>query len=99
MDKILQEYHSVFKSLVGVPTHCQVKHSIDLILGTPLLHEPIYRRSFLENDEIKRQIQELIEKGQSGQVLHLVVALLFWQEKKMAHGDFVLITGHSTRLL
>ena len=63
MDKILQEYHSVFKSPAGIPTHCQVKHSIDLIPGTPLPHEPIYRRSVLENDEIKRQIQELIEKG------------------------------------
>ena len=48
---------------MGVPTHCQVKHSIDLIPGTPLPHEPIYRRSVLENDEIKRQIQELIQKG------------------------------------
>ena len=56
MDKILQEYHSVFKSLVGVPAHCQVKHSIDLITGTPLPNEKIYRRSVLENDEIKRQI-------------------------------------------
>ena len=54
MDKILQEYHSVFKSPVGVPTHYQVKHSIYLILGTPLPHEPIYRRLVLENDEIKR---------------------------------------------
>ena len=63
MDKMLKEYHSVFKSPVGVPTHCQVKHSIDLIPGTPLPHEPIYRRSVLENDEIKRQIQELIKKG------------------------------------
>ena len=26
MDKILQEYHSVYKSLVGVPIHCQFKH-------------------------------------------------------------------------
>ena len=54
MDKMLQEYHSVFKSPVGVPIHCQVKHSIDLIPCTPLPHEPIYKRSILENDEIKR---------------------------------------------
>ena len=60
---MLKEYHSVFKSPVGVPTHCQVKHSIDLIPGTPLPHEPIYRRLVSENDEIKRKIQELIQKG------------------------------------
>ena len=52
MDKILKEYHSVNSS-----------HSIDLIPSTPLPHEPIYRRLVLENDEIKRQIQELIQKG------------------------------------
>lgn len=63
IDKILKEYHNVFTPPVGVPTHCQVKHSIDLIPGTPLPHEPIYRRSVLENNEIKRQIQELIQKG------------------------------------
>jgi hypothetical protein len=31
--------------------------------GAPLPNGPIYRRSVLENDEIKRQIQELLQKG------------------------------------
>ena len=82
MDKILKKYHSVFKSPVGVPTHCQVKHSIDLIPGTPLPHEPIYRRSVLENDEIKRQIQELIQKDTFLQVLHPAVVQLFLLKKR-----------------
>ena len=60
MDKVVEEYRDIFTSPTGVPLHCQVKHLIDLTLGAPLPNEPIYRCSVLENDEIKRQIQELL---------------------------------------
>jgi len=60
MDKVMKEYEDIFTSPAGVPLHCQVKHSIDLTPGAPLPNGPIYRRSVLENDEIKRQIQELL---------------------------------------
>ena len=56
-------YQDIFTSPTGVPLHCRVKHPIDLILGAPLPNGPIYRRFVLENDEIKRQIQELLQKG------------------------------------
>jgi hypothetical protein len=46
-----------------VPLHCQVKHPIDLTPGAPLPNGPIYQCSLLENEEIKRQIQELLQKG------------------------------------
>eukprot|EP00253_Pinus_taeda_P006356 PITA_06356 len=64
IDKIVEEYEDIFTSQAGVPLHCQVKHSIDLTLGALLPNGPIYRRSVLENDEIKRKIQELLQKGQ-----------------------------------
>eukprot|EP00253_Pinus_taeda_P003145 PITA_03145 len=64
MDKIVEEYEDIFTSPAGVPLHCQVKHSIDLTPGAPLPNGPIYRRFVLENDEIKRQIQELLQKDQ-----------------------------------
>ena len=63
MDKVVEEYEDIFTSPAGVPLHCQVKHSIDLTPGAPLPNGPIYRWSVLENDEIKRQIQELLQKG------------------------------------
>ena len=63
MDKVVKEYEDIFISPTGVPLHCQVKHSIDLTPGAPLPNGPIYRHSVLENDEIKRQIQELLQKG------------------------------------
>jgi len=63
MDKVMEEYDDIFSSLARAPLHCQVKHSIDLTLGASLPSEPIYRCSVLENHEIKRQIQELLQKG------------------------------------
>lgn len=63
MDKVVEEYEDIFTSPAGVPLHCQVKHSIDLTPGAPLPNGPIYRCSVLENNEIKRQIRELLQKG------------------------------------
>ena len=63
MDKVVEEYQDIFTSPIEVPLHCQVNHPIDLTPGAPLPNGPIYRRSILENDEIKRQIQELLQKG------------------------------------
>ena len=60
MDKVVEEYGDIFTSPTGVPLHCQVKHLFDLTPGAPLPNGPIYRCSVLENDEIKRQIQELL---------------------------------------
>jgi len=48
---------------MGVPLHCEVKHSIDLIPDSPLPNAPMYRCSLLENEEIKCYIHELIQKG------------------------------------
>eukprot|EP00253_Pinus_taeda_P035218 PITA_35218 len=62
MDKVVEEYRDIFASPTRVPLHYQVKHSIDLTLGTPLPNGPIYQCYVLENDEIKRQIQELLQK-------------------------------------
>jgi hypothetical protein len=42
--------------------HCQVKHPIDLNLGAPLPNGSIYHHSLMENDEIKHQIQEVLQK-------------------------------------
>ena len=60
MDKVVEEYEDIFTSPTGVPLHCQGKHPIDITSGAPLPNGPIYRRSVLENDEIKRQIHELL---------------------------------------
>jgi hypothetical protein len=63
VDGIVEEYRDIFSSPTGVPTHCQVKHPIDLTPDTPLPNGPVYHRSLMENDEIRHQIQELLQKG------------------------------------
>jgi hypothetical protein len=63
VDEIVEEYRDIFASPTGVLTNCQVKHPIDLTHNTPLLNGKVYRRSLMENDKIRRQIQELLQKG------------------------------------
>jgi hypothetical protein len=63
VDKVVQEYSLIFSSPTRVPLYFQVKHLIDLTLGALLPNGPFYQRSLLENEEIKRKIQELIHKG------------------------------------
>jgi hypothetical protein len=63
VDKFMEEYSDIFSSPAGVPLHCQVKHPVDLTLDTPLPNGSVYRLSLLENEDIKRKIQELIHKG------------------------------------
>ena len=62
MDKVMEEYGDIFTSPTWVPMHCKFKHSIDLTLGVSLPNGPIYQRSVVENDEIKRQIQDFLQK-------------------------------------
>jgi hypothetical protein len=59
----MEEYKDIFSSPTGVPTHCQVKHPIDLTLDTHLPNVPVYHRLLMENDEIRRHIQEILQKG------------------------------------
>jgi hypothetical protein len=59
----MEEYRDIFSSPTRVPTHCQVKHPIDLTPGAPLPNGPVYHHSLMENDEIKCQIQEMLQKG------------------------------------
>jgi hypothetical protein len=43
--------------------HCQFKHPIDLTPDAPLPNGSFYLHSLMENDEIKCQIQEMLQKG------------------------------------
>ena len=58
----MEEYKDIFTSPNGAPLHYQVKNLIDLIPSVPLPNGPIYSDLILENEEIKFQIQELLQK-------------------------------------
>eukprot|EP00253_Pinus_taeda_P003466 PITA_03466 len=63
MDKFVEKYEDIFTSPTRFPLHYQVKHSIDLTPGTSLPNGPILQHFILEKNEIKRQLQELLQKG------------------------------------
>jgi hypothetical protein len=63
VDGIVEEYKDIFTSPTRVLTHCQVKHPIDLTPNAPLPNGPVYWCSLMENDEIRHQIHELLQKG------------------------------------
>jgi hypothetical protein len=63
VDNVVEEYSDIFSSPTGAPLHCQVKNPINLTPDAPLPNGPVYHPSLLENEEIKRQIQEFLHKG------------------------------------
>jgi len=52
VDGIVEEYRDIFSSPIGILTHCQVKHPIDLTIGAPLPNGLAYHHSLMENNEI-----------------------------------------------
>ena len=63
VDEIVEQYRDFFSSPIMVPMHFQVKHLIDLTPSETLPNGLGYRRSLMENEKIKHQIQELLQKG------------------------------------
>jgi hypothetical protein len=63
LDEIVEEYKDTFTLPSGVSVHFQVNLSIDIAPGAPLPNNSVYRCSIMKNEEIKRQILELILKG------------------------------------
>ena len=54
VDTVMKEDMDIFSSPIGVPLHCQVKHSSDLTSGEPLPNGPIYLHSIMENAKYKQ---------------------------------------------
>ena len=56
INDILEEYWNIFQDSKRVPLHFQVKHFIELVLGSSLPNISVYKRSIVENEEIHIQI-------------------------------------------
>jgi hypothetical protein len=61
---LLEEYMDVFPSKIppGLPPVRDIEHKIDLILGASLPNHAAYRTNAEETKEIRRQIQDLLER-------------------------------------
>jgi len=65
IQELLVEHHDIVVD--DLPSELQptrsINHHIDLILGTSLPHKNAYFITPKENEEVKKQVQELLEKG------------------------------------
>ena len=63
LEKVVSEYDILFQEPKGLPPKKEIVHDINLQQDAPLPNIRMYRLSALENAEIKKQVQELLEKG------------------------------------
>jgi len=63
LEKVFSKYDILFQELKGLPPKKEIVHDINLKQDAPLPNIRMYRLSALENAEIKKQVQELLEKG------------------------------------
>jgi hypothetical protein len=61
--KIISIYDELFQEPTGLPPKREVEHEIYLQQDTPLSNIGMYRSSVIENVEIKKQVQEFLNKG------------------------------------
>ena len=63
MVKIILAYDDLFQEPKGLPPKREIQHEIQLHPDAPLPNIGMYHLSILQNEEIRKQIQELVEKG------------------------------------
>ena len=61
--KIVSHFDDVFQDPQGLPPKRGVQHEIQLLQDAPLPNIKMYRLSVVENEEIKRQVMELLAQG------------------------------------
>jgi hypothetical protein len=81
--KVVSEFSDVFpEDLPGMPPEIKVEFAIELILGTAPIYKRAYRVSGPELVELKKQIDELLEKGYIRPNTSPWAALVLFVEKK-----------------
>jgi hypothetical protein len=85
--KVVSEFPDVFpEDLPGMPPERKVEFSIELLPGTTPISKRAYRVSRPELVELKKQIDELSEKGYIRPSTSPWAAPILFVEKKMAPG-------------
>jgi hypothetical protein len=56
-------YKVMFKEHKGIPPKREVEHEIQLLPDSPLLNNGLYIQSILEENEVNKQLQHLLEHG------------------------------------
>ena len=63
LDVLTSRYKDLFAEISGLPPRRSVEHEIMLTGESSLPNTGLYRTSVQESDEIKKQVQELLEQG------------------------------------
>lgn len=63
LQQVLDKFADVFKIRDSLPPPRDYDHIISLLPGTALVNVRPYRYSPLQNDEIERQVQEMLQAG------------------------------------
>jgi len=63
LERVVSEYDILFQETKGLPPKREIVLDIHLQQDAPFPNIGMYRLSALENAEIKKQVQELLEKG------------------------------------
>ena len=63
MQELLDEYKDVFDELKGLPPYREVGHTIPLVDGAVPPAKRTYRLTQLEQQEVRKQVTELLSKG------------------------------------
>jgi hypothetical protein len=92
VDKVVEEYLDIFSSPIRVALHCQVKHPVNLTLGTLLPNGAIYRRSLLEKRRSRGRSKNFSTRGTSVPSHRLVEAKSYWCRRKTRLDNSALIT-------
>lgn len=82
--KMLEEFQEIMPDEMSkqLPPLREVQHAIDLIPGSSLLNLPHYCMSPTENEELNRQVQQLLDNGFIRESLSPCVVLVLLTPKK-----------------
>ena len=61
--ELISNYDEMFQELRGLPPKREIQHEIHLQHDAPLPNIGMYRMSTIEMEEIKKQVQELLNQG------------------------------------
>ena len=95
--KLLNEYKDIIANDLpdGLPPIRSISHCMDLISRAIFPNKSPYRLTPTENEELNRQVQELLKKGLIREILSLCVVPTIVKPKK--NGEFLVIPELLTR--